>query len=71
VWDDHVLRRLIANDIYCPHTFKEIVCLVTPDVAARLDPDEQYGITVVQPQKDNHKHYHRAERHRRAALQEG
>jgi hypothetical protein len=44
VWDDHVLRRLIASDIYWPHTFQEIACLVTPEVAARLNPNEQYGI---------------------------
>ena len=44
VWDDHVLRRLIANDVYRPHTFEEIARLVTPEVAARLDSDEYYGI---------------------------
>ena len=44
VWDDHVLRRLIANDVYRPHTFEEIACLVTSEVAARLDPDEHFGI---------------------------
>lgn len=42
--DDHVLRRLIANDVYRVHTFEEIACLVAPEVAARLDPDEHYGI---------------------------
>ena len=44
VWDDHVLRRLIANDVYRPHTFEEIACLVAPEVAAPLDPGEHYGI---------------------------
>jgi site-specific DNA recombinase len=44
VWDDHVLRRLIANDVYRPHTFEEIACLVTSEVAAWLDPDEHFGI---------------------------
>jgi len=43
-WNDHILRRLIANDIYRPHTFEEIACLVAPEVVARLDPDQQYGI---------------------------
>jgi hypothetical protein len=41
---DHVLRRLIANEIYRPLTLKEVACLVAPEVAARLDPDEHYGI---------------------------
>ena len=44
VWGDHALRRLIANDVYRPHTVEEIARLVTPEVAARLDPDEHYGI---------------------------
>jgi site-specific DNA recombinase len=44
VWDDHVLRRLIANDIYRPHTVEEIARLVAPEVVARLDHDEHYGI---------------------------
>src|SRR5215203_4697905 len=44
VWDDHALRRLIANDVYRPHTFEEIARLVTSEVAARLDPNEHYGI---------------------------
>jgi hypothetical protein len=38
LWDDRVLRRLIANDVYRPHSFEEIAALVTPEVAARLDP---------------------------------
>ena len=44
VRDDHVLRRLIANDVYRPHTFQKIACLVTLEVAARLNPNEQYRI---------------------------
>src|SRR5215210_9550719 len=39
-----MLRRLIANDVYRPHTAKEMARLVTPEVAARLNPDEHYGI---------------------------
>jgi hypothetical protein len=44
VWDDHVLRRLIANDVYRPHSFEEIAGLVTPEVTTRLDPTKEYGI---------------------------
>jgi site-specific DNA recombinase len=44
VWDDRVLRRLITNDVYRPHSFEEIAALVAPEVAARLDPTKEYGI---------------------------
>jgi site-specific DNA recombinase len=44
LWDDRVLRRLITNDVYRPHGFEEIADLVTPEVAARLDPTNEYGI---------------------------
>jgi hypothetical protein len=44
LWDDHVLRRLITNALYRPHGFEEIAGLVTPEVAARLDPVKEYGI---------------------------
>src|SRR5215211_6596462 len=44
VWDDRVLRRLITKDVYRPYAFKEIVALVTPEVAARLDPSREYGV---------------------------
>ncbi len=44
LWDDRVLRRLITNDVYRPHGFEETAALVTPEVAARLDPAEGYGI---------------------------
>jgi site-specific DNA recombinase len=44
LWDDRVLRRLITNDVYRPHSFEEIAGLVTPEVAARLDPAKEYGI---------------------------
>ena len=70
VWGDHMLRRLIANDVYHPHTFEEIARLVTPEVAARLDPDEQYGIqwfnrkrtsqsTITEPDKNGGWRYRR------------
>jgi len=44
LWDDRVLRRLITYDVYRPHSFEEIADLVTPEVAARLDPTKAYGI---------------------------
>ena len=44
LWDDRVLRRLIANDVYRPHSFEEIAALVTTEVAARLASTKEYGI---------------------------
>ena len=44
VWDIQMIRRVIASDMYRPHSFEEISELVAPEVAARLDPGEEYGI---------------------------
>jgi len=44
LWDDHVLRRMITNDVYRPYSFEEIAALVTLEVAARLDSAKEYGI---------------------------
>jgi len=44
VWDRAFVRGLLSNDLYRPHTFEEISRLVSPDVAARLDPENRYGV---------------------------
>jgi site-specific DNA recombinase len=44
VWDRPVIRRIVQSDIYRPHTFEEIAALVSPETAARLDPEAEYGI---------------------------
>jgi site-specific DNA recombinase len=43
-WVTWVIRRFLLDDVYRPHAFEEVAKLVTPEVAARLDPDEKYGI---------------------------
>lgn len=43
-WSDAFIRKCITDDIYRPHSFEEIAELVTPEVAAKLNPDMQYGI---------------------------
>jgi site-specific DNA recombinase len=53
LWDDRVLRRLIANDVYRPHSFEEIAALVTPEVAARLASTKEYGIQWFNRKKAN------------------
>jgi site-specific DNA recombinase len=43
-WDRAFFRTAILDDVYRPHTYAEVEPLVSPDVAARLDPDKLYGI---------------------------
>jgi hypothetical protein len=43
-WSTRIVRRFILDDVYKPHTFDEISDLVTPEVAARLDPEQLHGV---------------------------
>jgi DNA invertase Pin-like site-specific DNA recombinase len=43
-WSRIFLKRIILEDVYKPHTYEEIDSLVSPEVAARLDPARSYGI---------------------------
>jgi site-specific DNA recombinase len=43
-WDHSFIRGFLLNDLYKPHTFEEISQIVTPEVAARLDPEARYGV---------------------------
>ncbi len=43
-WTRPFIRGCIFDDVYKPHTFEEVTALVSPHVAARLDPDRLYGI---------------------------
>ena len=43
-WSHAYLKQLIAHDAYRPHAYEEIRELVSPDVAASLDPNKSYGI---------------------------
>jgi site-specific DNA recombinase len=44
LWHQGYLRTMILDDIYRPHTYSEVRDLVSPAVAATLDPDSSYGI---------------------------
>jgi site-specific DNA recombinase len=44
LWSRAVLRRMLWDDIYKPHSYKEIKELVSQNVAAQLNPSEEYGI---------------------------
>jgi site-specific DNA recombinase len=50
-WDPRLLRNMVASDMYRPHTHEEIVGMVSPEVAARLDPDKEYGVCWLNRQK--------------------
>jgi site-specific DNA recombinase len=43
-WDKRAITRWIADDAFKPHTYEEAAKLVSPEVAARLDPKQSYGI---------------------------
>ena len=43
-WCASYLRTVVDEDVYKPHTYGEIAELVTPDVAARLNPSTTYGV---------------------------
>jgi len=43
-WDSSFIRGVLVNDLYKPHTFKEMQGIVSPEVAARLNPDKLYGV---------------------------
>ena len=43
-WSASYLRRVIKEDVYYPHTYHEVAELVAPEVAAKLDKSESYGI---------------------------
>jgi site-specific DNA recombinase len=43
-WSPKFVRETIKDDVYRSHTFEEVAALVSPEVAARLDPKKRYGI---------------------------
>jgi site-specific DNA recombinase len=43
-WSVSTLRDIISNDVYRPHSFEEIEPLISPEVATRLDPQQDYGL---------------------------
>ncbi len=43
-WSPKYIRECIRDDVYRPHAFEEVRKVVTPEVAARLDPTLNYGI---------------------------
>lgn len=45
MWPHRLVKaQVLLNDLYRPHTFEDIAALVSPEVAARLDPEKRYGV---------------------------
>jgi site-specific DNA recombinase len=44
LWPYPTLRAMVLDDVYRPHTYEEIAEVVSPEVAARLQPERSYGI---------------------------
>jgi DNA invertase Pin-like site-specific DNA recombinase len=44
-WSRRTIRNIVLDDVYRPHTFEEIEQLVTPGIAATLDPSKPYGVS--------------------------
>ena len=43
-WHWRAIQSFIMDDVYRPHDFEEVAQLLTPEVAATLNPDERYGV---------------------------
>lgn len=43
-WAPKTLREWVLSDVYRPRPYSEVVPMVSESVAARLDPNEHYGI---------------------------
>ena len=43
-WNRSFFRACIRDDVYRPHAREEVEAVVTPEVAARLDPDRSFGL---------------------------
>jgi site-specific DNA recombinase len=43
-WNRSFFRACIRDDVYRPHTREEVEAVVTPEVAARLDPNRNFGL---------------------------
>jgi site-specific DNA recombinase len=43
-WSPKYIREAIRDDVYRSHSNEEVVALVSPEVAAQLDPKKRYGI---------------------------
>jgi len=43
-WSHAYIRKIVKNDVYRPHSSWELKGLLSPEVAAVLDPEKRYGV---------------------------
>lgn len=43
-WNPTTIRNIVEDDCYRPHTYHEVTDMVSPEVAAQLDPGKLYGM---------------------------
>lgn len=53
-WNRSGLRKMILSDVYLAHTHEEVAWIVSPEVAAALDPGKLYGISWYGKQRHTH-----------------
>ena len=44
VWERAIVKRLVWEDSYKPHSFEELQEIVSPEVLSALDKDKSYGV---------------------------
>ncbi len=54
-WSKKSIRGMILEDAYRPHAYEEIAVLVSPEVAAQLDPERRYGVWWFNRRRTTHK----------------
>ncbi len=47
---------VLLNDVYCSYSYEEVKPLVAPEVAARLDHEQRYGIFWHNTKRNMYKH---------------
>jgi hypothetical protein len=50
-WSRLFFRECVLDDIYRPHSFEEVASVVSPEVAARLNPEGLYGLWLFNRRK--------------------
>ncbi|MCA1717395.1 MAG: recombinase family protein, partial [Actinobacteria bacterium] len=54
-WSKKTIRDIVLDDAYRPHTHGEVLGLVSPEVAGRLDPKRRYGVWWFNRRRTTHK----------------
>jgi site-specific DNA recombinase len=55
LWHQGYLRKMLLDDIYRPHNLAELEDIVSPQVAATLDPERRYGVSYYDRRRQSRK----------------